>query len=58
MCMFIAHSEVRSLVGRDFLTLKHFQSEDIKQLLWTAKDLKNRIKTNKEVRLDAVVFTL
>ncbi|KAL8568819.1 hypothetical protein ACOMHN_035582 [Nucella lapillus] len=41
--------EVRSLVGRDFLTLKHFQAEDIKQLLWTAKDLKTRIKDHKEV---------
>ncbi|XP_070190779.1 ornithine transcarbamylase, mitochondrial-like isoform X2 [Littorina saxatilis] len=42
-------SEVRSLVGRDFLTLKHFQPDDIKQLLWTAKDLKTRIKDHKEV---------
>ncbi|XP_076444799.1 ornithine transcarbamylase, mitochondrial-like [Babylonia areolata] len=41
--------EIQSLVGRDFLTLKHFQPEDIKQLLWTAKDLKTRIKKNDEV---------
>ncbi|XP_048239935.1 ornithine transcarbamylase, mitochondrial-like [Haliotis rufescens] len=39
----------KSLVGRDFLTLKDFQAEEIKQLLWTAKDLKKRIKEDKEV---------
>ncbi|CAG5123684.1 unnamed protein product [Candidula unifasciata] len=38
-----------SLVGRDFLSLNHFKSEDIKQFLWTAKDLKTRIKDNGEI---------
>uniref|UniRef100_A0A2C9LLF3 ornithine carbamoyltransferase n=1 Tax=Biomphalaria glabrata TaxID=6526 RepID=A0A2C9LLF3_BIOGL len=37
------------LVGRDFLSLKNFSSDDIKQLLWTAIDLKTRIKENGEV---------
>ncbi|KAH9500212.1 hypothetical protein Btru_077486 [Bulinus truncatus] len=37
------------LVGRDFLSLKHFSSDEIKQLLWTAKDLKTRMKDNGEV---------
>ncbi|BFZ24802.1 hypothetical protein BsWGS_27841 [Bradybaena similaris] len=37
------------LVGRDFLSLNHFSSEDIKQFLWTAKDLKTRIKDNGEI---------
>lgn len=36
-------------MGRDLLSLKHFQPEDIKQLLWTARDLKFRIKENGEV---------
>ena len=33
-----------SLIGRDFLTLKHFTPTEIETLLWTAKDLKVRIK--------------
>ncbi|XP_059177654.1 ornithine transcarbamylase, mitochondrial-like [Physella acuta] len=37
------------LVGRDFLSLKHFSCEDIKQFLWTAKDLKTRMKDNGEI---------
>ncbi|GFO43314.1 ornithine carbamoyltransferase, mitochondrial [Plakobranchus ocellatus] len=37
------------LVGRDFLSLKHFSADDIKQFLWTAKDLKTRIKDNGEI---------
>ncbi|GFR57641.1 ornithine carbamoyltransferase, mitochondrial [Elysia marginata] len=37
------------LVGRDFMSLKHFRAEDIKQFLWTAKDLKTRMKDNGEI---------
>ncbi|XP_005108221.1 ornithine carbamoyltransferase, mitochondrial isoform X2 [Aplysia californica] len=37
------------LVGRDFLSLKHFGKDEIHQFLWTAKDLKTRIKDNGEV---------
>ncbi|CAG5123636.1 unnamed protein product, partial [Candidula unifasciata] len=37
------------LVGQDFLSLRYFTSDDIKQFLWTAKDLKTRIKDNGEV---------
>ena len=32
------------MVGRDFLTLKHFSPKEIQTLLWTAKDLKARYK--------------
>ncbi|KAK6486868.1 ornithine carbamoyltransferase [Huso huso] len=32
------------LKGRSFLTLKDFNSEEIKHLLWTAADLKHRLK--------------
>ncbi|RUS90778.1 hypothetical protein EGW08_001489 [Elysia chlorotica] len=39
----------RSLVGRDFISLKHFRADDIKQFLWTAKDLKTRMKDNGEI---------
>lgn len=38
-----------SLVGKDFLTLKDFTGEEIKKFLWTAVDLKHRIKTNNEI---------
>lgn len=37
------------MVGRDFLTLKHFQPAEIETLLWTAKDLKTRIKGDGEI---------
>lgn len=41
-----------SVIGRDLLTLKDFNSDEIKYFLWTAADLKERIKNNKEtVRL-------
>lgn len=41
-----------SVVGRDLLTLKDFKSDEIRYLLWTAADLKERIKNGKEkVRL-------
>lgn len=36
-----------SLVGRDFLTLRDYSAAEIETLLWTAKDLKTRIKINK-----------
>ena len=37
------------MVGRDFLTLKHFTNAEVETLLWTAMDLKERIKGNGEV---------
>ncbi|XP_066562148.1 ornithine transcarbamylase, mitochondrial [Amia ocellicauda] len=33
-----------NLKGRNFITLKDFDSEEIKHLLWTSADLKHRIK--------------
>ncbi|CAH1785893.1 unnamed protein product [Owenia fusiformis] len=42
-------STAPSMVGRDFLTLKQFSSSEIHQLLWTAMDLKTRIKINREL---------
>lgn len=36
-------------VGQDFLTLKHYSKDEIETLLWTAMDLKTRLKINKEV---------
>ncbi|XP_014784366.1 ornithine transcarbamylase, mitochondrial isoform X2 [Octopus bimaculoides] len=38
-----------SLVGRDFDSLKYYQPDEIRQLLWTANDLKVRIKKDKEL---------
>ncbi|XP_029655316.1 ornithine carbamoyltransferase, mitochondrial [Octopus sinensis] len=38
-----------SLVGRDFDSLKYYQPDEIKQLLWTANDLKVRMKKDKEL---------
>ena len=38
-----------SVIGRNLLTLKDFNSDEIKYLLWTAADLKKRIKNGKEV---------
>ncbi|KAK2158489.1 hypothetical protein NP493_1793g00004, partial [Ridgeia piscesae] len=40
-----------SLIGRDFLTLKHFTPTEIETLLWTAKDLKVRIKGGERLSL-------
>jgi len=37
-----------SMVGRDLLTLKDFTQAEIGTLLWTAMDLKTRIRDNKE----------
>jgi len=37
-----------SLVGRSFLTLKDYSGKEIKKLLWTAVDLKHRIKVENE----------
>ncbi|KAK7483265.1 hypothetical protein BaRGS_00025432 [Batillaria attramentaria] len=45
----VGGAEVVSLKGRDLLSMKHYQPEEIKQLLWTAADLKLRIKEQKEV---------
>ncbi|XP_078610394.1 ornithine transcarbamylase, mitochondrial-like [Branchiostoma floridae x Branchiostoma japonicum] len=38
-----------SMVGRNFLTLKDFSPSEIEQLLWTAADLKARIKGTGEL---------
>ena len=38
-----------SVVGRDLLTLKDFSNSEIGYLLWSAADLKKRIKVDKEV---------
>lgn len=38
-----------SLVGRDFLTLRDFSEEEVKKFLWTAMDLKHRIKNEQEI---------
>ncbi|KAJ7363397.1 hypothetical protein OS493_009549 [Desmophyllum pertusum] len=37
-----------SVVGRDLLTLKDFTKDEIRYFLWTAADLKERIKNGKE----------
>jgi len=36
-------------VGRDLLSLKDYTGDEIRYLLWTATDLKERIKESKEV---------
>ena len=46
-----------SVVGRDLLTLKDFKSDEIRYLLWTAADLKERIKNGKEVMQVMLLFT-
>lgn len=38
-----------SLKGRSCLTLKDFSSDEIKGLLWVSRDLKHRIKLEKQV---------
>ena len=38
-----------SFVGKHFLTLRDFNKHDIEQLLWTAADLKERIKMGGEI---------
>lgn len=43
-----------SLVNRNFLTLKDFTNDEIKLFLWTAMDLKKRIKVQREVILLAI----
>lgn len=40
-----------SFVGKNFATLKDFDSNEIQQFLWTANDLKIRFKQDKEVIL-------
>ena len=45
LTVFCSEPEVPvSMIGRDFLTLKHFAPKEIHTLLWTAKDLKARYK--------------
>ena len=48
ICLFNLSS---SLVGRNFLTLKDYTGEEIKKFLWTAVDLKHRIKVQNEVEM-------
>jgi len=38
-----------SVVGRDLLNLRDYTGDEIRYLLWTATDLKERIKKSKEV---------
>ena len=44
----------KSLVGRDFLTLKHFTPEEIKSLLWTSADLKYRFKEEEQIYMPLI----
>ena len=44
-----ADSGWESMVGRHFLTLRDYDEHEVKQLLWTAADLKTRILTNEEI---------
>ncbi|CAK9302257.1 unnamed protein product [Gordionus sp. m RMFG-2023] len=37
-----------SLIGKDFLSLRDFNDLEIQQFLWTAYDLKHRIKEKEE----------
>ena len=47
-----------SLVGRDFLTLRDFSEEEVKKFLWTAMDLKHRIKNEQEVSFCRGIFNI
>ena len=44
-------------MGRNFLTLKDFNTEEIQTLLWTAMDLKQRIKNGEVNNTDVADFT-
>ncbi|MGH0129749.1 UNVERIFIED_CONTAM: hypothetical protein FKN15_039467 [Acipenser sinensis] len=46
------------LKGRSFLTLKDFNSEEIKHLLWTAADLKHRLKNKGQAQPTATTTAL
>lgn len=54
-CVFHTHSVGKAaldgvnLKGRSFLTLKDFNAEEIKHILWVSADLKHRIKHRGEV---------
>lgn len=39
-----------NLKGRDLLTLQNYTADELKYLLWTASDLKQRIKHKGEVK--------
>ena len=41
-------------MGRDLLSLKDYTGDEIRYLLWTAIDLKERIKKSKEVGKERV----
>lgn len=45
----LAQKDYSSFVGKDFATLKDFDSNEIQQFLWTANDLKTRIKKDGEL---------
>ena len=49
-------SKSPSLVNRNFLTLRDYSGDEIKTMLWTAMDLKQRIKSNGEVRFSFIVL--
>lgn len=44
----LAQKDYSSFVGKNFATLKDFDSNEIQQFLWTANDLKIRFKQDKE----------
>ncbi|KAG7275918.1 hypothetical protein CRUP_011368 [Coryphaenoides rupestris] len=44
------------LKGRSFLTLRDFNSDEIKRLLWVSGDLKHRIKHEKQGKSIAMIF--
>ncbi|KAG7255350.1 hypothetical protein CRUP_015895, partial [Coryphaenoides rupestris] len=44
------------LKGRSFLTLRDFNSDEIKTLLWVSGDLKHRIKHDKQGKSIAMIF--
>ena len=49
-------SKSPSLVNRNFLTLRDYSGDEIKTMLWTAMDLKQRIISNGEVRFSFIML--
>lgn len=48
-CLCYFRESTISLVDRQFLTLKDFTNDELKTFLWTASDLKQRLKYDQEV---------
>lgn len=42
-------SSTSSLVGRNLITLRDYTNDEVKQLLWTAMDLKKTMKGSQQV---------